>query len=564
MGVCERGHEVGEGFAFCAVCGVQLASPKERPEQPEAARPIKKRMRTRHVARATLAIVVVAVIVAASLVALKLSSEPHQSEVWTKKALVNGITDPTGIAVSPNGRLYVSQGTVGQITELTSSGKVVGEVTSGLNDPAALSMSADGRYLYAAEGDSVTRVDTHNDVTQAASLLSTPDIASLAVDPAAEACVNSKCVRAQSLYISSVPDGFHGLGDETAWFPWDDPNALGVVAEGRYFEAYSLAVTPDGRTIFAADLQNDTVIAFSANGCCPGVTIAAGRSPFIIQSNPAARKYYSVVGSFGHSIPLAIALSRSGAQLFVYESSPSAQQLVEMSPNGTHARVIASGFPQGGPLPQLSVSPDGRTVYVALPGFDEIYEVSQSGPPSGATTSTTTSVPPDPSDRVGFTGPNVVLSSTALNGISVLLPSGTFLSQLSKTLGDPQILQSTFLCQQGGPSFPVKVAQWGDLAVVMSAGTVAEIEYLPGGWSAYRFHLLTWPSALPATIQMSPALRTSTGVVVGDSRSKVKALDHSAFMSPKGSGRLIAYSSGINLYLTAGHVTQIELTNANC
>ncbi len=152
--------------------------------------------------------------------------------------------------------------------------------------------------------------------------------------------------------------------------------AAGANGCGRAFGLYgpnSVAVSPDGRNVYATSLVTNAVDSFRRNpstgaltqlgagaGCLaaalPGCTVArALAGPDVVSVSPDGRNVY--VGSFtGNAIAVFSRSSSTGAL-----SQPAgAAGCIAAAAGGECALATALGAPEG-----LAVSPDGSSVYVA-------------------------------------------------------------------------------------------------------------------------------------------------------------------------------------------------------
>jgi YVTN family beta-propeller protein len=157
---------------------------------------------------------------------------------------------------------------------------------------------------------------------------------------------------------------------------------IGAPAEtGATSEPYSLAITPDGRTVWVVNYGTGTLDSIdAATGQLSGtpITVPKNAYGFAIAPN-GARAYLAVYGKgevvvidlqarqvIGTPIlvgngPAGIAISPDGTRAYVSNNNDGTLSVIDIGTN----QVIGSPIPVGGEPYNLAFTPDGRTVFVA-------------------------------------------------------------------------------------------------------------------------------------------------------------------------------------------------------
>lgn len=220
---------------------------------------------------------------------------------------------------------------------------------------------------------------------------------------------------AREVYVGS-------LGDSIAVFD-SASGALGTpINTGTDSEPYTIAIAPNGKTLYSANIENDTVSVVDTATKTVTATIPVGKQPFGIAVSPNGTRVYvansgddnvTVIDTatnqpIGGTIatgddPIAIAVSPDGSHALVSNSSEDSVSLLDLgtglpvstagvgdrpygiafTPDGTRAYVAnnnsasvsvldgRTGQVAGGPIPAgedasgVAVSPNGLRVYVA-------------------------------------------------------------------------------------------------------------------------------------------------------------------------------------------------------
>jgi YVTN family beta-propeller protein len=157
---------------------------------------------------------------------------------------------------------------------------------------------------------------------------------------------------------------------------------IGVPAEtGTNSEPYSLAISPDGKTVWVVNYGTGTLDSIdAATGQLTGTPIAVPKNAYGFAIAPnGARAYLAVNGKnevlvidlqarqvIGSPIlvgglPAAIAISPDGTRAYVSNNGGGTLSVIDTSTN----QVVGNPIPVGGDPYNLAFTPDGRTLFVA-------------------------------------------------------------------------------------------------------------------------------------------------------------------------------------------------------
>jgi YVTN family beta-propeller protein len=286
------------------------------------------------------------------------------------------------------------------------------------NNPFGVVVSANGATAYVADyntnnggTDGITTVDLSQ---------SPPTSSFIATDPSGGTF--------KPLEVALSPDG------RTLWAVYPpngrvekidltgaSPTAGAPFSDGTNDGADSIALSPDGRTAWVTDQPEGQVtpIDLTQDPPVPGTPIPVGRN-----------------GSFGtcdgasgsSSWPFGVAVSPDGSKVFVADIGTDQVSVIDTGSR----RVTNVDLPAGGGAYQVAVAPDGQTVYVSQPCAHDVVPVSVSGTPSAGTPITVT-FPDDaggspqglaitPDGRHLYVGDG---SGSGNQTVDVPLPSGT-------------------------------------------------------------------------------------------------------------------------------------------
>jgi DNA-binding beta-propeller fold protein YncE len=327
-------------------------------------------------------------------------------------------TSPFAVAVTPDGRhVYVTNGGSGTVSLFSigvNGALSVGPVpffNAGSN-PTGVAVTPDGRYLYVANEGSKN--------------------------------------------VSAFSIGANGLLGAVPGSPFE-------TASNGQFGPFGLAVTPDGRNLYAPNYSANNVSAFSigANGALsavPGSPFGAGELPFAVVVTPDGRDLYvtnvgsgnvsafsvgangalsAVPGSPFHASPTpegAPAVTPDGAHLYVPDPNFSTLSAFSIGANGALSAVSGSPFSTGSGTYGVAVTPDSRDLYVANVGGVSAFSIGADGAPSvisgspfsAGTNPLEVAVTPDQGPAAAFSASAAPAgSASAFNGLASADPDGT-------------------------------------------------------------------------------------------------------------------------------------------
>jgi YVTN family beta-propeller protein/autotransporter-associated beta strand protein len=167
---------------------------------------------------------------------------------------------------------------------------------------------------------------------------------------------DGKTIYVANLIVSSLGEGTV-TPVNTATNTAGTPIPVGPVGSG--IQAFSLAITPDGKTLYVGNPFG------SASG-----------TPSLIAINTATKVATPIPGvaaSFG------LAVSPNGRTLYVANAFADTVTVINTATNAVITTIPVSGTPNG-----VAVSPDGRTVYVTNFGTDTVTPINTATNKAGA------------------------------------------------------------------------------------------------------------------------------------------------------------------------------------
>jgi YVTN family beta-propeller protein len=188
--------------------------------------------------------------------------------------------DPDALAVTPDGStLFVANDGSGTVTPVDVAAGTAGPPFSAGSGPEALAVTPDGRTLYAADGflaDEVTPIDVATGVAGTPVPLAPLDPVGLVISP------NGQTVYAGSKGDSSSVPGDFAVNSVTPITVATGDASLSIPLAGG---AQGLAVTPNGRTLYATDPNID-----NTGDTVTPIDLASGRAgtPIIVGTDPVA------------------------------------------------------------------------------------------------------------------------------------------------------------------------------------------------------------------------------------------------------------------------------------
>jgi YVTN family beta-propeller protein len=158
-----------------------------------------------------------------------------------------------------------------------------------------------------------------------------------------------------------------------------------TIPTGPFSGPYTLAISPDGRTVWAANLVGNSVIEISTQTkSVVGAPIPVGDEPFGIAITPDGRRAYvnnagngnvSVVDLQSRQVvglpiplpggaaakPLGVAISPDGARAYVTDGDGETVSVIDTATNQIVGAPIEVGLGPHG----IAITPDGKRLYVA-------------------------------------------------------------------------------------------------------------------------------------------------------------------------------------------------------
>lgn len=182
------------------------------------------------------------------------------------------------------------------------------------------------------------------------------------------------------------------------------------ISTGKDSSPYTLAITPDGSTVYVTNEGTDTVVAIDTRTKTPVATIPVGQSPFGIAITPDGRRAFvsnandktvSVIDLtakqvIGAPIPVeensyGIAITPDGSRVLVANNDAASISVIDARTLQVIGAPIAVGEDPSG----VAISPNGLRAYVGNHGSDSISVIDL------ATNQVTPTIP-------GFTSPEFV------------------------------------------------------------------------------------------------------------------------------------------------------------
>jgi DNA-binding beta-propeller fold protein YncE len=332
----------------------------------------------------------------------------------------HGLRGPSGVAVSPDGKsVYVTSfgggtddlarfnrdTTTGAITQPAGNAGCVSETGSGpcanghgLDGPNSVAVSPDGNSIYVVsfDGQAVARFNRN---TATGAITQPAGAAGCVSETGSGPCADGHGLKepasvalspnGRSVYVSSLgasnavarfnrnkttgaiaqPAGTAGCVSETGSGPCADGHGLKSL--------YSVAVSPDGKSVYAASFLGNAVARFNRNTTTGAISQPAGAAGCVSETGagPCAN---------GHGLngPISVAVSADGKS--VYAASALVNAVARLNrgttaggitqPAGTDGCVsetgagsCADGHGLNNPA-SVAISPDGTSVYVASGG----------------------------------------------------------------------------------------------------------------------------------------------------------------------------------------------------
>ncbi|WP_051797319.1 beta-propeller fold lactonase family protein [Streptomyces sp. NRRL S-337] len=293
--------------------------------------------------------------------------------------------EPNAVAVTPDGRLaFVANGKSNALTVFDAdTDEVLDDIT--LANPAVtLSMSRDGRFLFAAGQNRLTGIDVSSQ----------------------EKFMETNAWEGSILSIAAAPDGRHVyVADEDAdtvfLFALADPVNPGTpVPVGS--QPNAVAVTPDG-DVYVANRASDDVTVIDGSTLTVVATLPVGVSPAALTVSADGRRVYvanqndtapaldgqrghggcgtvSVIDTATRSVsgdpipagrqPIGLAPAAQGDRLYVAAFLSAAMLVID-----TATRTVIDRTPVGLYPTAVALTPDGRRAFVTNSGDGDVSDV---------------------------------------------------------------------------------------------------------------------------------------------------------------------------------------------
>jgi YVTN family beta-propeller protein/VCBS repeat-containing protein len=244
-------------------------------------------------------------------------------------------------------------------------------------------ISPDGKYLYVPVTNAIAVINTATNTT-APSFTSLPNVTAMAVNPSG----------------SDLYEALNGLAGSIANIPVSlgRPKTTFAALNGY---VTSLAISPDGKTLYAADLSGTvSVISTTTFQTTRGATVPSG--PTAIAVSPDGSRLYitsggregtvTVVNTATNAItstipvgdaPAAAAVSPDGSRLYVANTNSATVSVINTATNAVTSTITVGGFTLGA----LAISPDAKHLY-ALGGTGNNQSVTVINTAANAVTNT--------------------------------------------------------------------------------------------------------------------------------------------------------------------------------
>jgi 6-phosphogluconolactonase (cycloisomerase 2 family) len=345
---------------------------------------------------------------------------------------VDGIDDPRGVTVSPDGAHVYVTGIIDDAVATFSRSPVTGALSfvdvdrdgvggvDGLNGATGVAVSPDNLHVYVTgRGDDAVATFSRSPATGALSFVEFDQDGIGGVDGLDGADDLAASLDGAHVYVASNVD------DAVATFSRNaGTGALSFVAQVKdgvggvdgLDGAEGVATSPSGTHVYATGFADDAVATFSRNA-------ATGALSFVELDRDG------VGGVDGLDVAVGVATSLDGAHVYVggggddalvtfsRDATTGALSFVELDQDGVEG-VDGLSSPGG-----IAASPDGSHLYVAGISDDSVATFAREGPPAGVCKG-------KPATIVGTSGPDV-LSGTPNRDVMVGLGGNDKLSGLA-------------------------------------------------------------------------------------------------------------------------------------
>jgi 6-phosphogluconolactonase (cycloisomerase 2 family) len=305
--------------------------------------------------------------------------------------LVNGLDDPWSVTVSPDGKHVYATGHSDDAVVVFSRNDTTGELTfvevqqdgvgpvDGLDGAVSVSVSPDGNHVYATGVfDHAVAVFSRNDATGELTFVEMQRDGVGGVDGLSGATSVSVSPGGNHVYVTGYGDDavvVFSRNGTTGALTFVEMQEDGVGGVDGLDDAYSVTVSPDGNYVYATGIRDDAVVAFSRNGTTGALTFADIKMSTNLYStgNQLDGARSAAVSPDGNHVYVA---AREDDALAVFDRDTTSGELTSVQ------MLNESMLPIDGLTGANSValSPDGKHVYVASVDDDAVAVFSRTMP----------------------------------------------------------------------------------------------------------------------------------------------------------------------------------------
>jgi YVTN family beta-propeller protein len=195
--------------------------------------------------------------------------------------VITGVSDPEKLAVSKDGKLYISSEDTGMLVIIDiASGKTLAKLPVG-EEPEGVDLSPDGRFAYVTS-------ESDNEVS--------------IIDTAAETVVKRIPVGERPRNTAFSPDGIK------AYVPGESDGSVTVIDTTRQValrtvhlrngdvRPMGIVVSPDGKTVYVTTGRGGTVLSLNAETLAEQKEVAVGKRPWGLAMSPDGKYLFTANG----------------------------------------------------------------------------------------------------------------------------------------------------------------------------------------------------------------------------------------------------------------------------